>query len=383
MTQNWEPGLAYSSGDVVHYCGSDYRIIQPHTSQGDWTPDRTPALWGKIPGGHKQQNSHQQGGCQPQNGGYQQAPQHCPPGQQQGGYQQSPQHCPPGQQQGGYQQSPQNQQQPQYGGMVGSVGSQPHYGNQPSNNTGGYGAIPPVVPPPSETDDPRKKKKFDIAGFSIDEDKLKIGGGIIGTAAAIGIGAFAYDKYQDSKEASTQQQWSESNWLQEAQFRQGQYLEAVKNNTSLPPVTWVLTEAGKIPAGAIVGGHEADNTPLYIGRAFQGNGVHIGKVAAKWNEGCMIPWGGKEVAKKQFEILLGYENAVKWVDIQGSCKVDRLNAKPVEGGREADGTPLYVAQAMVKGGVIVGKASENLNGAMIPYGGDERKEKSYRVLCYR
>jgi len=64
MTQGWEPGTQYNNNDVVEYKGHRYKIIQPHRSQGDWTPDVTPALWGKIPGGgggdcHPQQEHRQ------------------------------------------------------------------------------------------------------------------------------------------------------------------------------------------------------------------------------------------------------------------------------------------------------------------------------------
>jgi len=45
----WSPGTQYNYGDIVEYEGARYKIIQPHSSQGDWTPPATPALWGRIP----------------------------------------------------------------------------------------------------------------------------------------------------------------------------------------------------------------------------------------------------------------------------------------------------------------------------------------------
>ena len=42
---NWASGVAYSTGSVVLYNGSAYQCIQGHTSQPDWTPSATPALW--------------------------------------------------------------------------------------------------------------------------------------------------------------------------------------------------------------------------------------------------------------------------------------------------------------------------------------------------
>lgn len=42
---DWEDGKAYAVGDRVKYDGLLYRCVQAHTSQADWTPDITPALW--------------------------------------------------------------------------------------------------------------------------------------------------------------------------------------------------------------------------------------------------------------------------------------------------------------------------------------------------
>lgn len=42
---SWEVGKAYIYGDRIDYNGTLYKCIQAHTSQADWTPDATPALW--------------------------------------------------------------------------------------------------------------------------------------------------------------------------------------------------------------------------------------------------------------------------------------------------------------------------------------------------
>lgn len=44
----WAAGIAYSQGVRVRYDGVLYKCVQPHTSQEDWTPDKTPALWTRI-----------------------------------------------------------------------------------------------------------------------------------------------------------------------------------------------------------------------------------------------------------------------------------------------------------------------------------------------
>lgn len=63
-----------------------------------------------------------------------------------------------------------------------------------------------------------------------------------------------------------------------------------------------------------------------------------------------------------YEILIGDMRGLKWVDASGKLNLQALNARPVEGGREANGTPLYIAQAPYKGAVHPGKCSEKLDG---------------------
>ena len=44
----WESGKYYKAEDVRRYGNNLYRCVQAHTSQDDWTPDATPALWTEI-----------------------------------------------------------------------------------------------------------------------------------------------------------------------------------------------------------------------------------------------------------------------------------------------------------------------------------------------
>ena len=41
-------GVQYPTGMLVQYDGKLYRVIQPHTSQPDWTPDKVPALFVRV-----------------------------------------------------------------------------------------------------------------------------------------------------------------------------------------------------------------------------------------------------------------------------------------------------------------------------------------------
>ena len=44
----WAVGVLYTVGERVSYNGKLYRVEQEHTSQADWTPDITPALYTEV-----------------------------------------------------------------------------------------------------------------------------------------------------------------------------------------------------------------------------------------------------------------------------------------------------------------------------------------------
>ena len=41
----WVVGKEYAVSDRAQYNGTLYKCVQAHTSQADWAPDATPALW--------------------------------------------------------------------------------------------------------------------------------------------------------------------------------------------------------------------------------------------------------------------------------------------------------------------------------------------------
>ena len=44
----WKADTAYTADDRIRYGEKLYRCVQAHTSQSDWTPDATPALWAEV-----------------------------------------------------------------------------------------------------------------------------------------------------------------------------------------------------------------------------------------------------------------------------------------------------------------------------------------------
>jgi hypothetical protein len=48
--KDWQVKLVVKAGEVYLFRpnGNLYKVIQPHTTQADWTPDITPALWNRF-----------------------------------------------------------------------------------------------------------------------------------------------------------------------------------------------------------------------------------------------------------------------------------------------------------------------------------------------
>ena len=44
----WKADVAYAIGQRVRYGDKLYKCVQAHTSQGDWMPSATPALWVRV-----------------------------------------------------------------------------------------------------------------------------------------------------------------------------------------------------------------------------------------------------------------------------------------------------------------------------------------------
>ena len=45
LFDQWKPDTAYTVDKRIRYEDTLYRCVQAHTSQDNWTPDITPALW--------------------------------------------------------------------------------------------------------------------------------------------------------------------------------------------------------------------------------------------------------------------------------------------------------------------------------------------------
>lgn len=48
FVEKWESGENYKTGKRLEYNGVIYKALQDHTSQEEWTPDKSPSLFAKV-----------------------------------------------------------------------------------------------------------------------------------------------------------------------------------------------------------------------------------------------------------------------------------------------------------------------------------------------
>ncbi|KAG9316681.1 hypothetical protein JVU11DRAFT_2741 [Chiua virens] len=219
------------------------------------------------------------------------------------------------------------------------------------------------------------KRWYDI------DDKRKIGGGILAGVATLGAGYMTYNRFRESTEKRAARAWSANAWVTDSQARTRQW-RAGRHNA---PIAWIWNEGRSIPRDAIRGGEEHGEA-VYICRVYHQGGIMVGKASGVFKKGAVIGYKKDEIhaSYDKYEILVGDHRAVRWITCSGQFNLGALHgARPIEGGREPDGSPIYIAQAPCRGAVYPGKACEVYgDGCFIPYDDTEKKVKEYAVLCY-
>jgi len=109
--------------------------------------------------------------------------------------------------------------------------------------------------------------------------------------------------------------------------------------------------------------------------------IEIGKASRGFKAGAAIGYAGSVVELNKFEVLIGDTRGIQWVRFSSQLSIQRLGATPVEGGREADGKPLYVARVEYEHGWHTAKVGEHLPAAQLAFGGREVTITEYEVLC--
>jgi len=222
----------------------------------------------------------------------------------------------------------------------------------------------------------KKKKWYDIDDHQ--KKQLKIGGGLLAGAAILGGGLFAYHEHEKNEEKKKANVLAHQNWANDAKQRTEKYQEHGPQGD----LTWVLVDGHNIPRGAIPGGEEGGK-PLFVARGSCDGGVQVGKAGTHLSKGAAYGYCHKAYDISTYEVLVGNNDAVRWVPTGGVLRIDQLGARPVEGGHENDGTIIYIASVEFHGSRHCGKATTKLDGAYIAYGDKEERVKEYSVLCYK
>ncbi|KAI9203304.1 uncharacterized protein BJ171DRAFT_510310 [Polychytrium aggregatum] len=205
------------------------------------------------------------------------------------------------------------------------------------------------------------------------------GGKIVAGAAAIGLVAFGVHEYREHERHRQETAWTANSWQQDSQNRRRALEDATNSGQELPPVHWAYAEGGYVPNNAIQTGNEADGTPLFTIRAFYNDGVHVGKLSPA--TGAYISWGGEAIRVQNYEVLVGYPNAVRWIPHRNTLNAPHNN-HPVDGGREADGSPLFIARTQYQGGVQPGKAGPTIgDGIAFAYDRSEVYNNEFQYLA--
>lgn len=140
------------------------------------------------------------------------------------------------------------------------------------------------------------------------------------------------------------------------------------------PFSWInLFSRQSIPDGAVVGGYDIDETPLYVARANHQGDTIPGKHVPNHHI-VYVPYGGKEHAKEEYEILCN--GNVAWVE----SAYGFIPSNAVVGGKTRDGEMLYIGRASFGGSLTPGKIHPSLNTLYIPFDGREYAFSEYEVL---
>ncbi|KAF5389477.1 hypothetical protein D9757_004348 [Collybiopsis confluens] len=254
------------------------------------------------------------------------------------------------------------------------------WGGYEKQHPANHQPAPEYHPPPPEGQqveiphEERKQHWYDLDDKR--KTELEVGGGLLAGLGLLGAGYAMYKHHEKSEEDATDT-WAVQNWVHDGEARRIEYGKRGPQG----PAQWILNRGKDIPANAIVVGPEHD-WMLWICRAYIDGTLQIGKASNVFQKGAVIGYEGKEHQIDTYEILVGDMHGLQWVDASGHLNVENLGLRPVEGGRDKDGSPLYIAEAPHNGATHPGVASPKLDGALIPYGGKQVQVHNYRILCY-
>ncbi|MFN4144390.1 MAG: DM9 repeat-containing protein [Runella sp.] len=112
---------------------------------------------------------------------------------------------------------------------------------------------------------------------------------------------------------------------------------------------WAKINNGNFPPNALKVGYEADGRPLYIARTAYKGGVVIGKT---WDNSptAAFSYEGHTLLLSSFSV---YTGRGYWVKVRQG---DTVPPNAILAGNEADGSPLFIARALIANGLHIGNA---------------------------
>lgn len=136
---------------------------------------------------------------------------------------------------------------------------------------------------------------------------------------------------------------------------------------------WIPAANGDVPPAAVKVGRAADGDFLYPGRGHHEGSLTVGKVHP--SHGCLyIPYGDEEVKLTEYEVLTQPD---QWI----AATADSMPEDALEGGRDADGDPIYVGRVFKDGDLMPAKVIPNKGGAYVAFGSEEHKVENFQVLA--
>ena len=145
---------------------------------------------------------------------------------------------------------------------------------------------------------------------------------------------------------------------------------------------WAFASNGQIPANAVIGGYEAPGPGQLFGEAlyycrtslYNTSDWQLGKIRPEFGA-CLVPYGGREVAATRYNVLV---QGIPYTTVTASNGFVPPDA--IRGGRDDDGTDLYICNAFFNGGQHPGKLRSSFGGCDISWGGGEHIVNTYQVL---
>lgn len=104
--------------------------------------------------------------------------------------------------------------------------------------------------------------------------------------------------------------------------------------------TWVSSSIhAALPNGAVVGGHDVDGSPIYVGRAWH-EGDHLPAKVIPSKQAAYVSYDGSEIRKEQYDVMCN--GSPIWRKMSSST--EPVPPFSVQAGTTTDGERLYIGR---------------------------------------